>query len=210
MNSTQITARPCQQSRSAPCTSKKYGDAQLSFESVYAFSHTAIFSHALHMLRKRDVAEEIVQEVFLYAWINSEKFDESRSSLLTWLLMLCRSRAIDYMRAQTAGSWLSFFEVDETAAGRQDTTPESLYETGVYNRAIHSAIELLTSAQREVIVLNYYRELSHGEIADALNMPLGSVKTLIRRARLRLACNSTLVDLCRSARENTMRNRYGF
>lgn len=95
----QVTAHPSQQSRSAPCASKKYGGAQLSFESVYAVSRSAIFSHALHMLRKRDVAEEIVQEVFLYAWINSEKFDESRSSLLTWLLMLCRSRAIDYMRA---------------------------------------------------------------------------------------------------------------
>lgn len=178
-----------------PCLSKKYGTAQLSFDSIYAVSRGALFSRALYILRKRDVAEEIVQEVFLYAWANAEKFDESRSSVLTWLLMLCKSRAIDYLRVETSSNWLSFPGDDQDETGRLETTPETLYETDVRSRAIASAIELLTSAQREVIVLNYYRELSHCEIAESLDMPLGSVKTLIRRARLRLAGDATLMGL---------------
>lgn len=175
--------------------SRLYGTAQVPFEAMYDFSRQAVFSHALYMLRKRAVAEDIVQEVFLYAWINSEKFDENRSNLQSWLLMLCRSRVIDYMRVQAATSRFNFNESKESKFSPDEVAPDFLCEKKIRNKAIKLAIESLASTQREVIVLNYYRELSQSEIANYLGKPLGSVKTLIRRAKIQLSCNSKLMEL---------------
>lgn len=177
------------------CARKTRSTPRLSFDTAYALARRPMFAQALHILKVKAAAEEVVQEVFLYAWMNAETYDGERSNVLTWLRMLCRSRAIDYLRAHAVESRIEVGDWDETAVESASISPELSYETCRRGRALRSAIATLVPNQREVIVLSYYAELSHREIAAQMHIPVGTVKTLIRRSKMMMCENLMLKAL---------------
>lgn len=120
-------------------------------------------------------AEDLVQQVFLAAWKGRDRFDPSKGSLGAWLSGIARFKAIDHLRA----------------AGRRPSTPSA--EVGemvsvepkvnqVVDRLVLSAaLDSLPAARRQVVELGFFEELSHPEIADRLDLPLGTVKSHMRR-----------------------------
>jgi len=145
-----------------------------------------IYSLALRILGDTTEAEDIVQEVFSQAWKQAARYNASRGAVGAWLLTLARSRAIDRLRAKRARPG----DVsDERVAGQLvDTGPPAdlLVLSSEQVARVRAALDELPLLQRAAIELAYYEGLTHAEIADRLEQPLGTVKTRIRLAMLKL------------------------
>jgi RNA polymerase sigma-70 factor (ECF subfamily) len=145
-----------------------------------------IYSLALRILGDATEAEDIVQEVFSQAWKQAARYNASRGAVGAWLLTLTRSRAIDRLRAKRARPG----DVsDERVAGELvDAGPPAdlLVLSSEQVARVRAALDELPLLQRAAIELAYYEGLTHAEIADRLEQPLGTVKTRIRLAMLKL------------------------
>ena len=138
---------------------------------------------ALRICGSAATAEEVVADVYYQCWNEAGRYDSRRSKVTTWLLMICRSRAIDAVRARDAAFLHEAPETlvpeDEQPRGR---APEELLELARSATALHSALANLGPVQRQMIGLAFFRGLSHQEIAAHAGLPLGTVKAHIRRA----------------------------
>ncbi|HXV68847.1 MAG TPA: sigma-70 family RNA polymerase sigma factor [Nitrospira sp.] len=159
------------------------GDQQ-AFSQLYDQSSTLLFSLALRILGSREEAAELLQEVYLEVWRKIARYDVGRGTPIAWLITLTRSRAIDRLRARASRTHHQAGEaLDGAAAGqvadRQPGPFEAQADQELRNQ-IRSALASLPSAQQQTIELAYYSGLSHMEIAERLNQPLGTVKTRIK------------------------------
>ena len=145
-----------------------------------------VFSLALRILQNRADAEDVVQEVFAQIWAQAGRYDARRGAVAAWMLTMTRSRAIDRLRSKTARPETTApagqFEDLADAAPPQDLQLLSIEQT---NR-LRAALNGLPDSQRVALELAYYEGLTHAEIAERLKEPLGTVKTRIRQAVLRL------------------------
>lgn len=159
---------------------------RVSLMDVYTATRKSIFAQALRVTNDYAGAEEVVQDVFLYAWLHSESYESSRSSLLTWLTVICKSKAIDYLRANISRYRNEISDPCEMDFESNAPSQEALFSTSQSNIALVNAYGALSSMQRQLLVLHYYSELSHHDISDFTQLPLGTVKTILRRTRLAL------------------------
>jgi RNA polymerase sigma-70 factor, ECF subfamily len=132
-------------------------------------------------------AEEVVQEVFLYVWRAAASFDPNRGSVLTWLLIAARSRAIDRLRARrpaSRGPTRSLEEIGEGPASPHDVEADSVGRQ--WESLCRSAIGQLPEEQRRALELAYFEGLTQEEIAQKTGTPLGTVKTRVRLGLMKL------------------------
>ena len=145
-----------------------------------------IFSLALRILQVRADAEDIVQEVFAQVWAQAGRYDPGRGAVAAWMLMLARSRAIDRLRARRARPEIAgesgAAERLPDAAAPQDLELLSAEQV----TRLQLALEHLPDAQRKALELAYYEGLTHAEVAVRLAEPLGTIKTRIRQAVIKL------------------------
>jgi len=145
-----------------------------------------IYSLALRILGDTTEAEDIVQEVFSQAWKQAARYNAARGAVGAWLLTLTRSRAIDRLRAKRARPG----DVSDERVADQlvDAGPPAdlLVLSSEQVARVRAALDELPLLQRAAIELAYYEGLTHAEIADRLEQPLGTVKTRIRLAMLKL------------------------
>ena len=144
-----------------------------------------VYSLALHLLREARDAEDIVEETFWQAWRSASRYDATRGTVGTWLLTICRSRALDRIRARRRRP--EDAPLDD-AASFESTEPDPgaamiNNETG---RMIRAALADLPLEQRQAVELAYFRGLSQTEIAEKTGQPLGTVKTRVRLAMAKL------------------------
>lgn len=154
---------------------------------VYDRHARAVYSLAWRLLGERAEAEDVVQEVFTQAWRQAGSYDARRGSLVAWLLMIARSRALDRLRARRAR--ISTVPFADGAEGPADpgVTPEAHAAAAQGSTRLRAALEALGEEQRTALQLAYYEGLSYSEVADRLQAPLGTIKTRIRTALQRLA-----------------------
>lgn len=154
--------------------------------SLYDRHARAVFSLALRIVRDQQDAEEVVQEVFAQAWRSAGRFDAGRGAVVAWLLMMTRSRAIDRVRAR---------RVDGTRVGDDDflaqlpaigVAPDASVLTNERVSHVRAALTALPLMQRMAIEMAFYEGLTHHEVAERLEQPLGTVKTRIRLGLLKL------------------------
>jgi RNA polymerase sigma-70 factor, ECF subfamily len=145
-----------------------------------------IYSLALRILGDSTEAEDIVQEVFSQAWRQASRYSTSRGAVAAWLLTLARSRAIDRLRARRARP--VGVSDDRVTDQLVDAGPpvDSLVLSSEQVARVRAALDELPLLQRAAIELAYFEGLTHAEIADRLEQPLGTVKTRIRLAMLKL------------------------
>jgi RNA polymerase sigma-70 factor (ECF subfamily) len=141
-----------------------------------------VYSLALRILQDQGEAEDIVQDVFAQAWRQAGQYDASRGAVAAWLFTLARSRAIDRLRARHArpGRAIDDRQAANVVDPRVPPDLQVLSEEQV--RQVRVALDTLPVLQRMAIELAYYEGLTHREIAERLEQPLGTVKTRIRRA----------------------------
>ena len=145
-----------------------------------------IYSLALRILGDVTDAEDVVQEVFSQAWRQASRYNASRGAVAAWLLTLARSRAIDRLRAKRARP---AGVTDERMADQLvDASPavDSMVLSSEQVSRVRAALDELPLLQRAALELAYFEGLTHAEIADRLEQPLGTVKTRIRLAMLKL------------------------
>jgi RNA polymerase sigma-70 factor, ECF subfamily len=152
------------------------------------FAATAGYARALaRRVLRSDDTDDLLADAFFEAWRAAARFDPARGSAVTWLLVIVRSRALDLLRQRAthpsvAGTDTSLHELADESA----TDPsERLWQQQAGTR-LHAALQLLTAAERWVLGLAYFRELTHAEIAARTCMPLGTVKSHITRAQTKL------------------------
>lgn len=135
----------------------------------------------LRIVKDQAVAEDLVQETFLRVWTRSQGFDADRGALGPWILTVARNQALDYIRSVQGRVWkdMAPADIDQPALFR-DWEGDLL--EGVQIQQVRSALDRLTENQRTVIELAYFEGLSHSEMAERTQQPLGTVKTWIRTA----------------------------
>jgi RNA polymerase sigma-70 factor, ECF subfamily len=141
----------------------------------------AVYGLALRITGDTGAAEEISLDTFWQLWQQCERFDGTQGSLLNWLFTIARSRSIDRVRARGAQKRILVQDPTDVSSVRP---AEELVEVVEQRRLVRQAMETLSAEQRNALALAYYEGLSHSQIAERLQEPLGTVKTRIRQAML--------------------------
>lgn len=137
------------------------------------------FGLALHLLRNRGDAEDVLQETFLRVWELAPRFDPAKCPPAGWVLMIARCRALDRLRRRSPATGEGVELGAEEPPGREMERREDAAR-------IAAALARLPAEQAEAIRLAFFEGLTHEQVARRLGQPLGTVKTRIRRGMLRL------------------------
>ncbi|MGJ7542796.1 sigma-70 family RNA polymerase sigma factor [Variovorax sp. LT1R16] len=157
---------------------------EAALRQLYDRTSPRLFGLALRVVRQREWAEDVLQEAFMTIWRVAGDYRGTLSPPLAWLGLIVRSRALDLLRRRTADRAQLTQEFDEVmtetlASGAPN--PMEMADAGEQAWALHQCLQQLEGKQREVVSLAYLRDLSHGELSEQLKLPLGTVKTWIRR-----------------------------
>ncbi|MEO7970374.1 MAG: sigma-70 family RNA polymerase sigma factor [bacterium] len=151
---------------------------------LYDQYRVILFGLLVRILGSREEAEDILQEVFLQVWRRAADFDETRGKPFTWLVTLTRSRAIDRLRQlgarQRMATSAAQDQPEEASDALQDTVRSEQREI------VQRALAELPEEQRRTLHLAYFEGLTQSEIASKLDAPLGTVKTRMRAAMIKL------------------------
>jgi len=152
-------------------------DALSAFYVQYASTVLALLTK---MLGSRAEAEEITQEIFVELWRRAPQYDSSRGSVIAWVVTVARSRALDALRARTRRYEDRHLQFSERhALGTDGGRPDVLVSATRWHQALRQAFKRLSDDQRAVLELSYFVGMSHGQIAEVLNLPVGTVKSRI-------------------------------
>lgn len=151
-----------------------------------------VFALCLRVLSNPAEAEEVLGDVFFEVWERGERYDAARAAPLAYLLTLGRSRAIDRLRALGRRSrvWTEVLDLERAGELCRDPASDGLgfAELALAERRarVVQALAILSTAERTAVELSFFHGLTHREIAELLDAPLGTIKTRIRRGLLRL------------------------
>src|SRR5689334_6595071 len=159
-----------------------------ALRALYDRHSSMVYGLGLKILRDPAEAEDLAQDVFLHLWRRAELFDGQRGAFMGWLVSLVRNRAIDRLRARkTQAQKADAYEGErQTDVAPKAIDPNETAYAGELRVAVTKALATLPEAQRSALELAYYGGLSHSEIAEKLETPLGTVKARIRQGMLRM------------------------
>ena len=144
-----------------------------------------VYSVAYHILQNTTLAEEVTQDTFLKVWNQAHTWDSDRGRVTTWLATIARYTAIDRLRVEQRRQPREQVDVEDIINVFGKLSP--MDEPGwADERLIVSLMQNLPEDQRQVIELAYFKDMSHTEMADFLNIPLGTVKGRVRAALTKL------------------------
>ena len=169
-------------SRQLPNT--QAGEAEAALRELYDLTSSKLYGVALRVVSNREWAEDVLQEAYLNIWRIASDYRAALSPPMAWMGVIVRSRALDFRRRRVSERADAGLELDdaiiETVAG-DSPDPMDTTQASEQAWALHECLRKLEAKQREVVSLAYLRDLSHGELAEQLKLPLGTVKTWIRR-----------------------------
>jgi RNA polymerase sigma-70 factor (ECF subfamily) len=154
---------------------------RIAFETLYHRYVRSVFGLALRRLRDRQRAEDAVQETFTAVWRSAGSYKPERGPAAPWLYAVARNAIVDRMRSRTD----PVAEAPDLPSG--EPGPADQAESAFVAWRVHRALETLPEREREVVELAYWSGMSQSEVAEYLNIPLGTVKTRTRSALSRLS-----------------------
>jgi len=155
--------------------------------TLYDSTVGKLYALARLMLRNDADAEEVVCDVYAQVWQGAVLYRGERGGVLAWLLMICRSRALDLMRRNRVRAPSATLEAaDQENLVCPAPGPEDILDLMQQGSVVHRALEKLTPVRRQLVSLAFFRGLSHFEIAEETSLPVGTVKSHIRRALVSL------------------------
>lgn len=159
---------------------------QRAFRDLYRHTSAKLYAVALRIVRREDWAEEVLQESFVNIWNHIAEYSAVRSAPLTWMTAIVRNRALDWLRRPNLERGDEDYDLLVEAVADDAPGPDVVLGASRDARALAECLKQLTGNQRQTIILAYSHGLSHGELAQHLKQPLGTVKTWIRRGLDRL------------------------
>ena len=149
-----------------------------SFNQLYKMYAQNLLGVLMKIVNQRETAEDLLQEVFLKIKRYLPVYDNKKARLFTWMLNIARNTAFDYLRLKSSRQRNSIVEMEEHHSDLESFS----YSVNTDAIGLRKLVFRLNEKQRAILELCYYQGYTHLEIAEALNMPLGSVKTSIRQA----------------------------
>ena len=155
-----------------------------AFQQLYRVSSPRLFAVALRLMCRRDLAEDVLQDAYVSIWRKAGQYRPDRGEPLAWMCRIVRNRAIDKLRAEAPRREMAKLEdVPESALADPESENASPERPGASLRA---CLGKLKADQRRSIILAFYYGMSHDELAAHMDVPLGTVKSWIRRGLLQL------------------------
>lgn len=155
-----------------------------ALKQLYELSSSKLYGVAVRVVGNRSWAEDVLQEAFLTIWRIAGDYRASLSPPMAWMCLIVRSRGLDFLRRRTSERADQALELDDALSDTMEGDSPNPMDTALAGEqawALHQCLSQLGNRQREVVSLAYLRDLSHGELAEQLKLPLGTVKTWIRR-----------------------------
>jgi RNA polymerase sigma-70 factor (ECF subfamily) len=140
-----------------------------------------VYSIALRITRNAAQAEEVTEDTFWQTWREAPRFDPARGTVLAWILTIARSRALDSLRTRDPAELVEDVEALHEAQCGHGASPLDLLGATQTDHALHRALAQLDAQPRQLIALAFFKGLTHDEIAAQSGVPLGTVKSHIRR-----------------------------
>jgi RNA polymerase sigma-70 factor, ECF subfamily len=156
-----------------------------AFEQLYDLVSPRVHGLVLRVVRDPAQSEEVTQEVFLEIWRNAVHIDPVNGSPMGWILTLAHRRAVDRVRSAEAARRRDHLDVVRDPRRSRDETVEQV-QANLEGDEVRAALSSLTALQRRAIELAYFEGYTHTQVATALEIPLGTAKSRIRDALLRL------------------------
>ena len=155
-----------------------------ALKALYDLTSGKLYGLSMRVMRNNEWAEDALQDTFLHIWRSAPDYRATLSPPMAWLGLIVRSRSLDLLRRRKAEREHLTDEIDDVMADTMAGDSPNPMDTSLASEqawALHQCLGKLENKQREVVSLAYLRDLSHGELADQLKLPLGTVKTWIRR-----------------------------
>ena len=155
-----------------------------ALRELYEATSSKLYGVAVRVVTNREWAEDVLQEGFINIWRIAGDYKASLSPPMAWMALVVRSRGLDFLRRRASERADVMQELDDvisdTVAGN---SPNPMDTTLASEQAwaLHQCLGKLENKQREVVSLAYLRDMSHNELSEQLKLPLGTVKTWIRR-----------------------------
>jgi RNA polymerase sigma-70 factor (ECF subfamily) len=168
-----------------------------AFRCLYDATSSKLFGFALRILVKRELAEEVLQESFVSIWNNAASYQASLAAPMTWMTTIVRNKAFDLLRRvdSTVEIDADTFDKDVMdALESADPTPIEALQLTQDSKALARCFAKLEGLHRQAIALAFYHDLSHSEVAEQMKLPIGTVKTWVRRGLERLRLCLTKVE----------------
>lgn len=160
------------------------GDAN-GLRDVYDLTAPALRSVANRLLKSKDEADDVIHEVFLTVWAHADRFDPKRGSAMTWLTTIVRNRALDRLRTRRSrGMHVPLEDGMDIADDQPDPFTSTVRRSE--DVRLHQSLDALDPRTRRFIVTTFFDGLTYDELAGREGLPLGTVKTIIRRGLLKL------------------------
>ncbi len=160
-----------------------------AFRALYMATSSKLFGFAVRILNKRELAEEALQEGFVAIWNNAGSYQSQLSAPMTWMATIVRNKAFDVLRRSDDPVEIDAPMFDrEVVNALQDphATPIEALQMSDDAKALAACMAALESLHRQAIALAYFHDMSHSEVAQQMSLPIGTVKTWIRRSLERL------------------------
>jgi RNA polymerase sigma-70 factor (ECF subfamily) len=157
---------------------------EAALKALYDMTSPKLFGLALRVVNKREWAEDVLQEAYMHIWRAAADYRASLSPPMAWMGLIVRSRALDFLRRRASERMHLTQELDEYLSDTIEGDAPNPMNTALASEqawALQQCMNQLDSKQREVVSLAYLRDLSHSDLAQQLKLPLGTVKTWIRR-----------------------------
>ena len=158
--------------------------AELALKRIYDAESARMLGVAQRLLKRRALAEEAVQDAFVLIWRHAARFDPERGSGLTWIYAILRNRSLSILRDEKRIETSEDPVAEEMAS--DDDDPETIMSKLSDAKALRACLETLPAQRRGIVLLAFVQGLTHGEIAGKLSLPIGTVKTWIRRSLMTL------------------------
>ncbi len=163
--------------------SRLFKKDQTAFSYLYDNYAAAVNGVIYRIVMDEESAEDVLQEVFVKIWHNFTQYDKTKGKLFTWIINIARNRAIDYTRSKNFKNQQKNLDVDKIVSYIDSKKSTSFNTDKIGLRAMLTGLK---PEQRQILDLVYFKGYTQAEVADELNIPLGTVKTRIRMALILL------------------------
>jgi RNA polymerase sigma-70 factor (ECF subfamily) len=157
---------------------------QAAFDKLYAATRAKLYGVVLRILKRKDLADEVIQETYVKIWTSAGQFNPALASPITWMVAIARNRAIDLVRKKTDTSIEDVPEAMEVAADTPD--PLAARELSEELKRLLGCIGRLDGDRRKLVLLAYYDGFSREQLAQQLGKPVNTIKTWLRRSLMEI------------------------
>lgn len=162
------------------------GQDERALAGLYDETVHTVYGLVIRIVRNAATAEEVVEDTYFQIWRQAVRFDPTRGNAMAWLLAMARSRALDALRHEACFRHDSLDPDDLPDVASEAPPVDELLDLARHRADLHQALMLLGTQPRQLVSMAFLRGLSHEEIAQQTQLPLGTVKSQIRRALLSL------------------------